>query len=89
MSIVDYFVRIGRKPADSDSGLPVYRSWWFAIPLALCLIDTFYEIWILAEFWRHLTSDARFWLVFLAVITAFALIVAHSQYRAVRDAGAE
>jgi hypothetical protein len=86
MSISDYF-RISREAADSYSRLPVYRSWWLGMPLALCVIDTFYEIWILAGYWGNLTSDTRFWLLFLVAVTSFTLIVAYSQHRAMREAG--
>lgn len=89
MSIVDYFGRMNRESSGSDIPRPIYRSWWFGIPLALCVIDTVYEIWILARYWGHLPSDARFWFVFLAAVTTFTLIVAYSEHRAVREAGSD
>jgi hypothetical protein len=86
MSIVDYFGRISREAVDSYHKRPVYRSWWFGIPLALCVIDTFYEIWILTGYWGHLTSDTRFWLIYLAAVTIFALVMTYRQHHAVREA---
>ncbi len=86
MNIVEYFGHIGRESADSYHERPLYRSWWFAIPLALCAIDLSYELWILAGYWIHLTGDSRFWLLFLVAMTTFPLVIAFGQHRAVRGA---
>jgi hypothetical protein len=86
MSIVEYFGRKSRDAVDSYARRPVYRSWWFGIPLAICVVDTLYDIWILAEYWSKLTSDARFWLMFLGVTTTLALAMTYSQHRIVREA---
>jgi hypothetical protein len=85
MNIVEYFGRVSREAVDSYHRRPMYRSWWFAIPLAACVIDLSYELWILAGYWAHLTSDSRFWILLLVAMTVFPLVLTYGQRRAVRQ----